>query len=265
MASFFPFAPPDPSGDLLSGAASFALRSYLVECGSVDVAVDANAATLLAGTVSRVDITGTNWRSRKELTCRSLRMSVGEAALDPGALVAERLIKLRRPSHGDAEIVFTAADFANFLAHPLVTAAAQERGATASGDAMRFARDANARAETTPDGAVAFFGDVYRVAAKDAKRESARVRYEMRPANARGKVAVVATSVTDDTDDASSSFAVDLAAAARDVAFFFENLVVDLSGARLSYRNMRVGDGVVTLDLDLEVVGFPPPSSLGMI
>ena len=273
MASFFPFAPPDPSGDLLSGAASFALRSYLVECGSVDVAVDANAATLLAGTVSRVDITGTNWRSRKELTCRSLRMSVGEAALDPGALVAERLIKLRRPSHGDAEIVFTAADFANFLAHPLVTAAAQERGATASGDAMRFARDANARAETTPDGAVAFFGDVYYVVAKDddanaatdAKRESARVRYEMRPAAERGKVAVVATSVTDDTDDASSSFAVDLAAAARDVAFFFENLVVDLSGARLSYRNMRVGEGVVTLDLDLEVVGFPPPSSLGMI
>lgn len=276
MASFFPFAPPDPSGDLLSGAASFALRSYLVECGSVDVAVDANAATLLAGTVSRVDITGTNWRSRKELTCRSLRMSVGEAALDPGALVAERLIKLRRPSRGDAEIVFTAADFANFLAHPLVTAAAQERGATASGDAMRFARDANARAETTPDGAVAFFGDVYVVVAKDAnanaatdaKRESARVRYEMRPAAERGKVAVVATSVTDDTDDtddASSSFAVDLAAAARDVAFFFENLVVDLSGARLSYRNMRVGEGVVTLDLDLEVVGFPPPSSLGMI
>ena len=276
MASFFPFAPSDPSGDLLSGAASFALRSYLVECGSVDVAVDANAATLLAGTVSRVDITGTNWRSRKELTCRSLRMSVGEAALDPGALVAERLIKLRRPSHGDAEIVFTAADFANFLAHPLVTAAAQERGATASGDAMRFARDANARAETTPDGAVAFFGDVYVVVAKDAnantatdaKRESARVRYEMRPAAERGKVAVVATSVTDATDatdDASSSFAVDLAAAAEDVAFFFENLVVDLSGARLSYGNMRVGEGVVTLDLDLEVVGFPPPSSLGMI
>ena len=268
VASFFPFAPPDPSGDLLSGAASFALRSYLVECGSVDVAVDANAATLLAGVVSRVDITGTNWRSRKELTCRSLRMSVGEAALDPGALVAERLIKLRRPSRGDAEIVFTAEDFANFLAHPLVTAAAQERGATASGEPMRFARDANARAETTPDGAVAFFGDVYRVAAKDAKRESARVRYEMRPANARGKVAVVATSVTDATDatdDASSSFAVDLAAAAEDVAFFFENLVVDLSGARLSYGNMRVGEGVVTLDLDLEVVGFPPPSSLGMI
>ena len=51
----------------------------------------------------------------------------------------------------------------------------------------------------------------------------------------------------------------------EDVAFFFENLVVDLSGARLSYGNMRVGEGVVTLDLDLEVVGFPPPSSLGMI
>ena len=273
-ASFFPFAPPDPSGDLLSGAASFALRSYLVECGSVDVAVDANAATLLAGTVSRVDITGTNWRSRRELTCRSLRMSVGEAALDPGALVADGVIKLRRPSRGDAEIVFTDADFANFLAHPLVTAAAREtRGATASGDALRFARDSNPRAETTPDGAVAFFGDVRgapRLGDRDspnAERESVRVRYEMRPSNVQGKVDVVATSVADGTNDASASRAVgiDLAAAAEDVAYFFENLVVDLSGARLSYRNMRVREGVVTLDLDLEVVGFPPPSSLGMI
>lgn len=274
VASFFPFAPSDPSGDLLSGAASFALRSYLVECGSVDVAVDANAATLLAGTVSRVDITGTNWRSRKELTCRSLRMSVGEAVLDPGALVAERVIKLQRPSRGDAEIVFTDSDFANFLAHPLVTAAACERGATVSGEALRFARDSNPRAETTPDGAVAFFGDV-RAAGPDAREGtapsaepgSARVRYEMRPSNVQGKVDVIATSVADGTNDASASRAVgiDLAAAAEDVAYFFENLVVDLSGARLSYRNMRVREGVVTLDLDLEVVGFPPPSSLGMI
>ena len=269
VASFFPFAPPDPSGDLLSGAASFALRSYLVECGSVDVAVDANAGTLLAGTVSRVDITGTNWRSRKDLTCRSLRMSVGEAVLDPGALVAERLIKLRRPSRGDAEIVFTDADFANFLAHPLVIAAASERGATVSGRALRFARDSNPRAETTTDGAVAFFGDVSDANAASAK--SARVRYEMRPVGERGKVAVIATRVTDtieshtENTEKENEECVDLASAAADVAHFFENLVVDLSGARLSYRNMRVSRGVVTLDLDLEVVGFPPPSSLGMI
>jgi hypothetical protein len=202
VASFFPFAP--PSGDLLSGAASFALRSYLVECGSVDVAVDANAGTLLAGTVSRVDITGTNWRSRKDLTCRSLRMSVGEAVLDPGALVAERLIKLRRPSRGDAEIVFTDADFANFLAHPLVTAAASERGATVSGRALRFARDSNPRAETTTDGAVAFFGDVSDANAASAK--SARVRYEMRPVGERGKVAVIATRVTDTIESHTALF-----------------------------------------------------------
>ena len=267
MASFFPFAPPDPSGDLLSGAASFALRSYLVECGSVDVAVDANAATLLAGMVSRVDITGTNWRSRKELTCRSLRMSVGEAALDPGTLVAERLIKLRRPSRGDAEIVFTAEDFANFLAHPLVTAAAQERAPRRRGsrcasrgtrerargdDAGRRRRRFSATCITSP---------------RKRGRESARVRYEMRPASARGKVAVVATSVTDATDatdDASSSFAVDLAAAAgRRV--FFENLARRLVRRSAFVREHARRRGGRDLDLDLEVVGFPPPSSLGMI
>jgi hypothetical protein len=87
----------------------------------------------------------------------------------------------------------------------------------------------------------------------------------------RGKVAVIATRATDtieshtENTEEENEECVDLASAAADVAHFFENLVVDLSGARLSYRNMRVSRGVVTLDLDLEVVGFPPPSSLGMI
>jgi hypothetical protein len=93
----------------------------------------------------------------------------------------------------------------------------------------------------------------------------------MRPVGERGKVAVIATRVTDtieshtENTEKENEECVDLASAAADVAHFFENLVVDLSGARLSYRNMRVSRGVVTLDLDLEVVGFPPPSSLGMI
>jgi hypothetical protein len=261
VASFFPFAPPDVSGDVLSSAASFALRSYLAECGSVTVAVDADAGTLLAGTVSRVDITGTNWRSRKALTCRSLRMSVGEAVLDPGALLAERLIKLRRPSKGDAEIVFTEKDFGNFLTHPLVTeAAARLETASGTGGFFRFQNEATLR-----DGDAVFFAEW----SHGSKIES--VRYTMSPdtrdpdtRDAPGRVKVTAARVSTHAPDSVWEDAV-CSAIAENMAFFFQTLVVDLSGARLSYRNMRVGDGTITLELDLEVVGFPPPSSLGMI
>ncbi len=49
------------------------------------------------------------------------------------------------------------------------------------------------------------------------------------------------------------------------MAVFFQTLVVDLSGARLSYRSMLIENDRISLDLALEVVSFPPPQSLGMI
>jgi len=50
---------------------------------------------LLSGTVDGVVISGKDWASRLNLTCSTLRFKVGSVAIDPGALVTERLVKLR--------------------------------------------------------------------------------------------------------------------------------------------------------------------------
>ena len=49
------------------------------------------------------------------------------------------------------------------------------------------------------------------------------------------------------------------------MAEFFEGLVIDLSGARVSYRDMEVSEGTVTLSLALRVVSFPPPASFARL
>ena len=254
--SFFPFAPNDPSGELLSGAATFALQSYLVECGSVEVSVNANAATLLQGTVSKVVIEGKNWKSRRNLTCSELRMTVGEAVLDPAALATERLIKLKRPSNGNAQIVFSESDFGNFLTHPLMGQATQEHWRAKGNqkkNSLRFQKNAS-----TKNGRVVFFAQWQRN--DSSGKETIRVKYEMQPAATKqGMVSVTATCVSDNLND------VEITNAASAMAQFFQSLVVDLSGARLSYRNMEIDNGIISLDLRLEVVGFPPPSSLAMI
>ena len=47
------------------------------------------------GQVDGVVISGTDWASRKNLTCKTLRFKVGQVAIDQGALITERVIKLR--------------------------------------------------------------------------------------------------------------------------------------------------------------------------
>jgi hypothetical protein len=49
---------------------------------------------------------------------------VGEAALDYPALLLQRKVVLANKPRGSARIAFSAADFGNFLAHPLVAKAA---------------------------------------------------------------------------------------------------------------------------------------------
>lgn len=118
--SFLPPPLPDLSGELLSAAATFALQTNLRSATSIDAAVDCTVPGLLTGQVDGVVITGREWVSRKNLTCSSLRFKVGTVAIDQTALIAERVVKLKSVPTGDADMVFTAEDFGNFLVHPLM-------------------------------------------------------------------------------------------------------------------------------------------------
>jgi hypothetical protein len=55
-----------------------------------------------------------------------LQATVGEASLDPAAVLFKQQIQLTNVPVGTARVVFNAADFGNFLVHPLMTEAAKE-------------------------------------------------------------------------------------------------------------------------------------------
>ncbi len=71
-----------------------------------------------------VSMHGLGWRSPLGLSARILTVRLGPAALDYGALLTSRSIKLRTVPTGSARCVFSERDFANFLAHPFVATAA---------------------------------------------------------------------------------------------------------------------------------------------
>ncbi|KAJ9508642.1 hypothetical protein QJQ45_027925 [Haematococcus lacustris] len=117
---------PDPSNaaDIVETVASLALRSRLRACDSIRFHVNANSLGLLQGRVQAVTMVGTGWQSPAGLSARLLQAQVGPTELDFGAVLVEQRIRLRQPPEGSARCLFTADDFAQFLAHPLLTRAA---------------------------------------------------------------------------------------------------------------------------------------------
>mmetsp|Transcript_22691 Transcript_22691/g.36558 ORF Transcript_22691/g.36558 Transcript_22691/m.36558 type:complete len:145 (+) Transcript_22691:194-628(+) len=73
-------------------------------------------------------VKGSDWESPGGLTCRQLRLSVGEVLLDVPALLASSSIKLVKNPTGSAEFSFSEKDFGAFLSHPLMRRALLKRG-----------------------------------------------------------------------------------------------------------------------------------------
>ena len=276
---FMPPTPPDLSGDLLSAAATFALQTNLRSSSAIDAAVDCTVPGLLAGQVEGVVISGRDWASRKNLTCESLRFSVGTVAIDQGALITQQVVKLKSVPTGDAELVLSAEDFGNFLVHPLTRAATAANGP--GGHDFEFdggsgsSSNGKGRGVTLEDGAVCFGGvwakngGRYRVAMTPGEQErSVRVTTLEAPpgfgsgGRRRGEEGEGEGGVggADDEDQQwdDDGGGDELAAA---MAEFFGRLMIDLQGAQLTYRDMTVTKSKVRLSLSLRVVSFPPPNA----
>ena len=69
-----------------------------------------------------------------------MQITLGAAQLDVGAVLLERRIGLKSSPRGTAKIVFTARDFGNFLANPLMRQAAST--------AIQVSRSASATLQT---------------------------------------------------------------------------------------------------------------------
>mmetsp|Transcript_8812 Transcript_8812/g.19621 ORF Transcript_8812/g.19621 Transcript_8812/m.19621 type:complete len:189 (-) Transcript_8812:209-775(-) len=185
--------------------------------------------------VDGVSIQGDRWCSPGKLSCRSLDFQVGTAEIDTGALFASQRITFRRPVHGVANVAFDGADFARFLAHPLVGGSARECG-------LEFAR---ARASIDISSGVAFEG-IWR-----GKPARAFLRRSSRPGGFQIHAGEGCSGEAEAALDA-----------------WFRMLRVDLDGPLVGpVRSLKIVPGVarapatVQLQLDLAVTRFPslPP------
>ena len=225
---------------LIETVAANILKFNLKTQTSVVVAVNSDDfEALTRGVVRQVQIKGTDWSSRKRLTCKALDVSVGEVGVDYSKIVSTGRIEIRKPGgRGRAKLFMSFEDFRNFLKHPLTNEALRRARLTFEDEAPR--RDAAA---------------LVLKAKFDEDRNAVRA-FRMQPASEEDeRVEVVDVSDGSNTTNSSNN---NIEQAER-VKRFFETLELDLMGTKLRYRNMRVEENGVALDLNVLVERFPPP------
>jgi hypothetical protein len=225
---------------LIETVAANILKFNLKTQTSVVVAVNSDDfEALTRGKVRQVQIKGTDWSSRKRLTCKALDVSVGEVGVDYSKIVSTGRIEIRKPGgRGRAKLFMSFEDFRNFLKHPLTNEALRRARLTFEDEAPR--RDAAA---------------LVLKAKFDEDRNAVRA-FRMQPASEEDeRVEVVDVSDGSNTTNSSNNNSEQ----AERVKRFFETLELDLMGTKLRYRNMRVEENGVALDLNVLVERFPPP------
>eukprot|EP00882_Tetradesmus_deserticola_P011787 GHRQ01012473.1.p1 GENE.GHRQ01012473.1~~GHRQ01012473.1.p1 ORF type:complete len:218 (+),score=58.84 GHRQ01012473.1:180-833(+) len=210
--------------------------------------------SLLAGRINAVKIHGEGWRSPLNLTAQVLEATVGAASLDPAAVLFKQQIQLTNTPVGTARVLFSAADFGNFLVHPLMTEAAKQ---AVQGHAFAFDQ-ASVRIQppfaVPPEGAVNFTGTWH----------GDGLRYQVRLLPVSGGAAVgkgvQAHALPLSTGARSTSAGVVEDGLTR----FFSSLKVDLQGVQMSFMSlatlpsMSSAGAMADLHLRLELKRFPP-------
>ena len=224
---------------LIETVAANILKFNLKTQTSVVVAVNSDDfEALTRGKVRQVQIKGTDWSSRKRLTCKALDISVGEVGVDYSKIVATGRIEIRKPGgRGRAKLFMSFEDFRNFLKHPLTNEALRRSRLTFEDEAP--IKDAAA---------------LVLKAKFDEDRNAVRA-FRMQPASEEDE----RVEVVDVSDGSNTNTSNKNSEQAERVKRFFETLELDLMGTKLRYRNMRVEENGVALDLNVLVERFPPP------
>ena len=227
---------------LIETVASSILSFNLKKQTSVTVSVNSDDfEALTRGKVREVQIKGTDWSSKKNLTCKSLDISVGEVEVDYGKIVTTGRIEIKKPGgRGRAKLFMSFEDFRNFLKHPLTNEALNEVR-------MTFEDEAPKRDEAS--------SRLVLKAIFDEERNEVRT-FQMQPLD---DERVDVCDVSSGTSSSNSSSSSSSSEQAERVKRFFETLELDLMGTKLRYRNMRVLENGVALDLKVLVEKFPPP------
>lgn len=252
-ASFFP--PPLPGADLISSSlisrlAVLAIKSRLKEEREVTCEVGFSSSDLLLnGRVGPVTVKGKDWGSGRGLTCRAIEATVDQCELSTSKILTNQKLQLTTPAIGRAMVALNARDFGNFIVHPLMKPPSAIDG------------DDSKKIKFLPDGtlidpataAVIFYatytGTKWRCVLQRSPMESK-------------KAMVTVSSVSDEASLDSSQNAISDKIAEL-LQLFFNEMVFNLDGTYLSFRDMMVtskGEAPsVMLSLNIKVHKLPSP------
>ncbi|GAX10354.1 hypothetical protein FisN_3Lh564 [Fistulifera solaris] len=219
------------SSTLISQLAVLALKLRLKAQTDVTCDVTSRSADLLLrGRVGPVTVKGKGWQSGLGLTCRAIEATVDSCELDVPRLLSDQKLRLLQPAVGKAMVALNAHDFSNFITHPLMKTL---------GD-LQFVREGTSIDATS--GTVTFHvlkaSQTFRCVLQRADNEQRRARIEVQG---------------DDIDTALEI--------SQSLSDFFNDLVFELDGTFLSFRDMMVtgkgGAPSVMLALSIKVHKFP--------
>jgi hypothetical protein len=246
-ANFLPSPPgaADITSALISQLAVIAIKSRLKEERNVSCDVSFSSSDLLLrGRVGPVTVTGKDWRSGRGLTCRAIEATVEQCELDASKILSNRKLLLMTPALGKAMVALNSEDFGNFITHPLMKPPTAINGDTSSIDFI------NEGTHVDPvTASVVFFANYAGTRWKCVLQRSQMARR-----------AAVSVSTTEEEVADQDSVANKLAEV---LDRFFNELVFNLDGTFLSFRDMMVTDKgeapSVMLALNIKVKKLPSP------
>jgi len=256
LQKFAPFAPPLPvppipgglSSNLISQLAVMALKHRLKAHTDVTCDVTSRSSDLLLfGKVGPVTVKGKGWQSGLGLTCRAIEATVDSCELDVARILSQRKLSLIHPAKGRAMVALNSIDFANFITHPLM-----KPPSSINGSAITFLKE-GAQIDVKA-GAVTFY----------AKHNGAQWKCALQRSQVEGRRATIQVTpmepIVDETSDVLAS------QISQVLSNFFNEMVFELDGTFLSFRDMMVTDNKgnappsVTLALNIVVHKFPSRS-----
>ena len=259
-SSFLPPPPPGTdaiSSNLISQLAVYAIKRRLKEERTVNCDVNFSSSNLLwNGRVGPVTVSGKDWCSYRGLSCRAIEATVEQCELDAKMIISNRKLLLTTPALGKALVALTAKDFGSFITHPLMKTSTSAIDNIA-GSSVDFHKDGTIIDPITAEVIFmcTFVGIRWRCSLQRSS-ETKKATVRVHALDDSDAASVVAS--TDDDGEQSSQQKL-----SGYLERFFNEMVFELDGTYLTYRDMMVTDkgGIpsVMIALNIKVRKLPSP------
>lgn len=254
--------------ELIAQLAIIALKLRLEANTDVRCVVNGQTRDLLFGKVGPVTVKGRGWQSPLGLTCRAIEATVQECSLDVAKVVQMRKLNLVVPAKGSAMIALETPDFGNFITHPLLKPPMYK---CIDGTLEQITFEKEGVNIDAPSGAVHFQGSCkgheFCFTLSRGEPKTTPSTNSMNPkANHREalvKASFLGRTESSTSEDMQEDEGVMEAELSRIISQYFSDLVFELDGTFLSFRDMMVTDKgkspSVMLALSILVKKFPSP------